>query len=58
MSELKPCPFCNTSLRDYFAAKVLQSMLADKTFVGYMPKEYAKTSYEIANAMMEERSHD
>jgi len=42
------------TLRDYFAAKALQSLLSDK-----MPYRYdmlAQTAYDVADAMIAERS--
>jgi len=43
------------TMRDYFAAKAMQSLIAvyndDKTIV----KEYAQRAFEIADAMMEAR---
>jgi len=41
-------------LRDYFAAKAMQGMMADHTIDNY-PDEYAKHAYRIADAMMKER---
>jgi DNA-directed RNA polymerase specialized sigma subunit len=41
-------------LRDYFAAKAMQGMMADHTRDNY-PEEYAKHAYRIADAMMKER---
>jgi hypothetical protein len=41
------------TLRDYFAAKALQGMLARERPTN--PKAYAQNSYEIADAMMEAR---
>ena len=43
-------------LRDYFAAKAMQGMLAACTGWGVSDEvRLAKTSYEIANAMMKAR---
>lgn len=42
------------SLRDYFAAKALQGMLAD-TCLKATPIEFAYKSYELADAMLCER---
>ena len=42
------------TLRDYFAAKALQGMLARERPTN--PKAYAQNSYEIADAMMEARN--
>lgn len=41
-------------LRDYFAAKAMNGMLADPTHDPY-PEEAAKWAYKIADAMMEAR---
>lgn len=42
------------SLRDYFAAKALQGMLAD-TSVQAPPSEFAHNAYKLADAMLEAR---
>lgn len=42
------------TLRDYFAAKAMQGMLADKDFDPSL-EELAKTSYRVADAMLSER---
>jgi hypothetical protein len=41
-------------LRDYFAAKALQGMLADSEVRG-SPAEFATRSYTLADAMLEAR---
>lgn len=41
-------------LRDYFAAKAMQGMLADHTRDNY-PEEHAAYAYKIADAMMKAR---
>jgi hypothetical protein len=41
-------------LRDYFAAKAMNGMMADPTHDPY-PEEAAKWAYKIADAMMEAR---
>jgi hypothetical protein len=41
-------------LRDYFAAKALQGMLADSDLKA-TPKEFAQLAYAMANAMLEAR---
>lgn len=49
------------SLRDYFAAKAVQGLLADPTFrsdkddYSDFPSHSARTAYEIADAMLAER---
>ena len=47
------------TLRDYFAAKALQGMLADSTFNG-PPEDVAELAYKMADAMLAERAkkHD
>jgi len=40
-------------LRDYFAAKAMQGLLASDTFAPV--SEFVRRAYEIADAMMEER---
>ena len=42
------------TLRDYFAAKALQGMLADPEW-GASPERLAADSYEMADAMLAER---
>ena len=45
-------------LRDYFAAKAMQVLLAEKDDAGtalWGPMEAAEYSYEVADAMMEAR---
>lgn len=47
-------PHTGMTLRDYFAAKVLQGLLASGLD---QPKfEFARKSYEMADAMMEARN--
>jgi len=44
------------SLRDYFAAKAMQAIQADKSFVlGYDPAQVADRAYEMADAMLKAR---
>lgn len=51
--QISPNP--GMSLRDYFAAKALQGLLADTNY--REPAEIvAKAAYEAADAMMEERT--
>lgn len=42
------------TLRDYFAAKVLPSMIVE----GFPPSDAAKFSYEFADAMLKARGSD
>lgn len=42
------------TIRDYFAAKALQGMLAEQTIKG-TPTEFAEMSYAVADAMLEAR---
>jgi hypothetical protein len=41
-------------LRDYFAAKALQGMLAEPSLKA-TPQEFAQRSYMVADAMLKER---
>ena len=41
-------------LRDYFAAKAMQGMMADHTRDNY-PEEIAEHAYKIADEMMKQR---
>lgn len=49
------------TLRDYFASKAMQGyvagVLSDEN-VGFVAKDCAKMAYEIADAMIEERSKE
>jgi len=55
---IKDFPYLEThdglSMRDYFAAKALQGMLAE-TSLKATPKEFADQAYEIADAMLKAR---
>jgi hypothetical protein len=55
---IKDFPYQEThdglSMRDYFAAKALQGMLAE-TSLKATPKEFADQAYEIADAMLKAR---
>jgi hypothetical protein len=42
------------TLRDYFAAKALQALLANSQFDGYVA-DYVHRAYEYADAMIEAR---
>ena len=44
------------SLRDYFAAKAMQSYLLDKDRDSFTFEQWAAASYEMADAMLEARS--
>jgi hypothetical protein len=49
-------PFQGMTLRDYFAAKVLQGMLASGNLPRTMPDaDIAECSYNLADAMMKAR---
>lgn len=48
-------PTQGMTLRDYFAAKALQGLLAD-TALSAKPETWAKRSYELADAMLKERN--
>lgn len=43
------------TLRDYFAAKAMQGMMADTNLTG-LPEEFASRSYAVADAMLKARS--
>ena len=43
------------SLRDYFAAKAMQSYLLDKDRDSFTFEQWAAASYEMADAMLEAR---
>jgi len=43
------------TLRDYFAAKVVQSMLADPFFSNVTQGEIARLAYDMADSMLEAR---
>jgi hypothetical protein len=44
------------SIRDYFAAKALQGMLADSRMVNTTYGEYARKAYTFADQMLETRN--
>ena len=43
------------TLRDYFAAKVLQTYLADPTFKNVTQGEIARLEYDMADSMLDAR---
>ena len=43
------------TLRDYFAAKVLQTYLADPTFSNVTQGEICRLAYDMADAMLKAR---
>ena len=43
------------SLRDYFAAKAMQSYLLDKDRDSFTVEQWAQASYEMADAMLKAR---
>lgn len=43
------------TLRDYFAAKAMQALITRETRMHPNPLMYAGASYDIADAMLEER---
>ena len=44
------------TIRDYFAAKAMQSYLLDKDRDSFTFEQWAEASYEMADAMLEARS--
>ena len=54
-----PCEIETTSkgiaLRDYFAAKVMQSYLLDKDRDSFTFEQWAKAAYAMADAMLQAR---
>lgn len=46
---------CGVTTRDYFAAKALQGLLADPNLLAPR-EEFAQRAYELADAMLAERS--
>ena len=44
------------TIRDYFAAKAMQSYLLDKYRDSFTLEQWAAASYEMADAMLEARS--
>jgi hypothetical protein len=44
------------SLRDYFAGHALAGLLSDETIERVTPEGYAKSAYDYAEAMIEERT--
>ena len=43
------------TLRDYFAAKVLQTYLADQTFKNVTQGQIARLAYDMADSMIDAR---
>ena len=43
------------TLRDYFAAKAMQSYLLDKDVASFTFEQWAQASYEMADAMLKTR---
>ena len=43
------------TLRDYFAAKAMQSYLLDKDVASFTFEQWAQASYEMADAMLKAR---
>ena len=48
-------PFDGMTLRDYFAAKAMQSYLLDKDRDSFTFEQWAKAAYEMADAMLKAR---
>lgn len=46
------------TLRDYFAAKAMQSYLLDKDRDSFTFEQWANAAYEMADAMLEARGHE
>lgn len=59
LSDVRPDidhAWCGMTLRDYFAAKAMQCMMAGRSDgVAAFPIEWANASYTIADAMIEAR---
>lgn len=50
---MAPCD--GMTLRDYFAAKAMQSYLLDKDHGSFTFEQWAQASYEMADAMLKAR---
>ena len=48
-------PFDGMTLRDYFAAKAMQSYLLDKDWDSFTFEQWANAAYEMADAMLKAR---
>jgi len=48
-------PWYGMSLRDYFAAKAMQGMVAAEFGATFSPEHWAEYSYKIADAMLAAR---
>lgn len=48
-------PFDGMTLRDYFAAKAMQSYLLDKYRGSFTFEQWAEAAYEMADAMLKAR---
>ena len=53
-SEMGPCD--GMTIRDYFAAKAMQSYLLDKDRDSFMPDQWANAAYQMADAMLAART--
>ena len=52
----EPEIYYGITIRDYFAAKAMQSYLLDKDRDSFTFEQWAEASYEMADAMLEARS--
>lgn len=50
--------YSGMTLRDYFAAKAMQGLLADRSWQGMTTDQVAEFSYFMADAMLKERSKE
>jgi hypothetical protein len=55
---LNPIRHPGMDLRDYFAAKIMQGILANSNIQNLSNEKLATESYELADAMMEARNGD
>ena len=51
-------PIDHITLRDYFASNAMQGMLSENSGIRYSNDELAKFAYEVADAMLKERSRE
>lgn len=54
--DQSPIEYQGMTLRDYFAAKAMQGIIAKYGNTLQSPETTAKEAYEMANAMLEERN--
>lgn len=52
----KGVQYYGMSLRDYFAAKAMQAMVAAEFASAFGPEDWARHAYKVADSMIQERA--